>query len=349
MMFYINQATCISPQATFTDADIHTLKESTGNQLKITEPAYQGMPANVLRRMSKIMRIGVGAALPLLSGPVQPNAIIIGTANGGMEESSKFLAQIIEYDEGLLTPGDFVQSNPNATAALIGLLKNNHSYNVTHVHRGHAFENAVIDAAMLLNENPANIYLLGGMDGTSDYNYRIDELDGWYKKEAVSNFNLYGHHSPGTISGEGAAMFMVSNQAGGALARLKGIATLNSKDSGALKQFLQRFLDKHLQPGENIDLLLTGENGDSRFLNYYQTCESLVNSNTTIARFKHLCGEYPTASSFALWLACQFLGGRSAVPQHMVKTAGNGSIYKNILIYNNHKGDQHSCMLLGAV
>lgn len=343
-MFYINQTACISPQATFPNADIMTLNESVDNLLRITEPAYHNMPPNVLRRMTKIIRIGVGAAMPLINNGQSPDGIVIGTGNGGMEESSRFLQQIIEYDEGLLTPGDFTQSTPNAIAALIGLINKNHQYNATHVHRGLSFENAAIDAAMLLQENQSHSYLLGGVDATSAYNYRIDYQDGWYKKEPVSNRDLYNSGTPGTISGEGSAMFMVSNNAENALARLTDMAILHHADVDAVGRFLSNFFDRHID--KNIDLLITGEDGDNRHSKYYEACEALTDKATAIARYKHLCGEYPTSSSFALWLACMLLSGQPALPLHMQKRAGLEKGFKNILIYNTHKGDQHSCMLL---
>ena len=102
---------------------------------------------NILRRMGKAVRIGVGAALPLLDGSSNPDGILIGSANGGMEDCIKFLNQVMEYDEGRLTPTNFVQSTPNAIAAQIGLATLNKGYNITHVHRGLAFENALLDAS----------------------------------------------------------------------------------------------------------------------------------------------------------------------------------------------------------
>ena len=62
-----------------------------------------------------------------------------------MEDCIKFLNQIVEYKEGLLTPANFVQSTSNAAAAQIALVTKNHQYNITHVHRGLAFENALMD------------------------------------------------------------------------------------------------------------------------------------------------------------------------------------------------------------
>src|SRR5579872_2971148 len=97
-MLYIHQTACISPLQTLTAP----LPEPVDGLYKAIEPAYEGLPANMLRRMSKSVRMGIGTAMSLFRQGARPDGILIGTGNGGMEESVKFLRQIIEYNEGLL-------------------------------------------------------------------------------------------------------------------------------------------------------------------------------------------------------------------------------------------------------
>jgi 3-oxoacyl-[acyl-carrier-protein] synthase II len=352
-MFYIHRTSCISPQAGLAMPVV-----PVDNLLRAVEPSYEGIPGNVLRRMSKSVKMGVGSALSLLKGvegPAGPgrvaaadgitvvNGILIGTSNGGMEDSIKFLKQIVEYDEGMLAPGPFVQSTPNAIASQIALLTHNKGYNVTHVHRGLAFESALIDAAMLLAENPDDRYLAGGVDEICAHNYKFEKAAGWFKKESLSGKDLYQSGSPGSIAGEGAAMFLLGGPATGAVAEVKGMINLYSADEADLIAQLSPFLDKHLPGGQKPDLLLTGENGDNRFLKWYEGCEAMMGPETTVARFKHLCGEYPTASAFALWLSCNL---PETLPGHMIKTQPVLHQYRHILIYNNFEFNQHSFMLL---
>ena len=160
-MFYIHHCTCISPQQTFPVADLATLHQPVDQKLSVIEPKYPDIPPGVLRRMSKSVRIGVGISMSLLNQLPAPNGIIIGTANAGFEDCFHFLKQIIDYNEGLLSPGSFVQSTPNALAAQLGMLSRNKGYNITHVHLGLAFENAMTDAGMLMKEHTGNSYLLG--------------------------------------------------------------------------------------------------------------------------------------------------------------------------------------------
>src|SRR5271154_6915768 len=148
-MFYIHHINCISPQKTFSDIDIENINAPVENKLLVVEPSYEGIPLGILRRMGKAVRIGVGAALQIVKQ--NPDGIIIGTANGGMEDCIKFLNQIIDYNEGMLAPGNFVQSTTNAVASQLGLMSANKGYNITHVHRALAFENAMTDTQLMLH------------------------------------------------------------------------------------------------------------------------------------------------------------------------------------------------------
>jgi len=344
-MFYIHQSSCISAQQTFGTAAIASLQDAVNNRLQVIEPSYEGIPTGILRRMGKAIRMGVGAALPLIKGSVAIDGIIIGTANGGMEDCIKFLNQIIEYDEGMLTPTNFVQSTTNAIAAQIGLLSVNKGYNATHVQRGLAFENALLDAAMLLKENAAASYLVGGVDEISAYNYNIDYLDGWFKKQPLAAKDLYSSNTAGSMAGEGATMFLVNNKPEGAAARVAGLCLLHTGDETLLAAQLELFLKKHLPAGEQIDLLLSGEDGDNRLNKFYDAVESVLDNHAAVARFKHMMGEYATVTAAAVWLAVSVLKNQT-VPLHMIKKDAKPSAYQRILISNNHKGRQHSFILV---
>ncbi len=341
---YIHKTVCISPQQTFSEIDLENFVKVVGTKLMVIEPSYPDIPLNILRRMGKAVRMGVGAAARLLKEYPNLNGIVIGTANGGMEDCILFLNQIIDYNEGTLTPKNFVQSTTNAIAAQIGLNANNKEYNITHVHRGLAFENALLDVKMLLAENFKSTYLLGGVDEISSYNFNIENLSGWYKKKPVANEELYDNNTKGSIAGEGVAMFIVNNSAEHAIAKVKDVKLLHTTDEAEVTSQLKFFLEKNSMNVNEIDLYLSGENGDTRLNHFYHACENLF-EQSIIARFKHLCGEYPTATSFALWLACLLLDTQQ-LPKGIIKRNNNKKEINTILIYNNYKGEQHSFILI---
>lgn len=344
-MFYIHSTYCISAQNSLLEPIFEDIITCTDNKMFAIEPSYKDIPLPILRRMGKAVRIGVGAFLKLLEDQTKYDGIIVGTANGGLEDCIKFLDQIMEYDEGTLTPTNFVQSTANAIASQVALLSRTKGYNITHVHRGHAFENAALDAAMRIKENPSHTYLLGGIEEISSYNYNINYLGGWYKKEPTSNKSLYEHTSSGSIAGEGAAAFKVSGEQNDAIACLRAMQTIHGDDGNHIKAALEAFLAKNTPALGKIDLLLSGEDGDARMLPYYLNAEDVLGPDVPIARFKHLSGEFETATAIAMHIACQILLDQK-LPEHMLKTGFIKHPIKNILIYNTTKGYQHSLMLL---
>ncbi|TAH42626.1 MAG: hypothetical protein EYC69_05155 [Bacteroidetes bacterium] len=342
-MLYIHKASCISPQNTFNNVDLSILMPSFENMLRAIEPGYEGIPPGQLRRMGKAVRLGVGAALPLLKDSPQLAGIILGTANGGMEDCIKFLNQIIDYDEGTLTPTNFVQSTTNAIASQIAFMSGNKGYNITHVHRGLSFENALQDAMMHAIEDPTKTYLLGGVDEISDYNFNIDFLLGCFKEKFTSNDALFNANTPGTIAGEGAAMFLVGGQKENSLACMHALSVLTSTDERELKESFAEFIYSNNINLEEVDVFISGENGDRRQDNFNTEIELAMPPEIGIVRYKHLTGEYPSASAFSLWLACHLAQGNTA-PAHMVKKVGAKKTCRNILVYNCYQGLQHSFM-----
>ena len=298
--------------------------------------------------MGKSVRMAVGSALPLLENArAMPDGIVIGTSNGGMEDCIKFLTQILEYNEGLLTPGNFVQSTANASAAQIALVTKNHEYNITHVHRGLAFENALLDTLMLLKENPDSTFLLGAVDEISEFNYNIDRLAGCFRDQPVSSFDLLDHPEKGTIAGEGSFMTIINNQKENASAELVAVKTIHSTEPQCVLACMETFLIEHTEALKMPDLLITGENGDVRLNDFYKTIENYFPESLPIARFKHLCGEYSTATSFASWLASEIFINKGI--SSILMKRGDIKDCRQILIYNNFRGLQHSFILMNAV
>jgi hypothetical protein len=344
-MIHIHDYTAISPQSSFGQPDLSRLHEYGENKLRVIEPVYEDIPAGLLRRMGKAVKIGVGVALHLLKKNPPVHGIVLGTADGGLEDCIKFLNQIVEYDEGMLAPANFVQSTANAIASQIGLLTSNKSYNITHVYRGHAFENALLDTWMLIAENPGYNYLVAGVDEISSYNFNIDRLNGWHKKEAITNKKLFDTLTPGSMAGEGAAAFIVNDAARGAKASVESLQMIHTTDPGELRKQAVNFMQDTGFGNKESDLFLSGEDGDSSMVEYYHIVEKLLPEKTSVLRFKHLCGEFATATAYALWIACQILNGLK-IPAHMVKRITPSGQIRRVLIYNSFRRTQHSLILI---
>ncbi len=353
MSIFIRATANISPQETFGEPPYLTKTiEYTSNLLRVIKPDYKEIiDAKLLRRMSHVISMGVAAASACLkfAGGINPDAIVTGTAYGCMEESDFFLKKILEQNEEMLSPTAFIQSTHNTVGAQIALAFQCHQYNNTFVHSGFSFETALLDAIMLLQEDEVKNVLVGGLDELSDTSYLILNRFGLYKRIPVSNLELYNSNTKGTIAGEGAAFFLLTNKPSvNDYAQLEAISTFfNPTDITVVEDQIRSFLKSRSINITDIDLIITGRNGDAKNDTLYDHLERDLFNNKEVINYKHLCGEYPTSSSFALWLAATIIKA-GEIPAG----AGNNSLATNkinrVLIYNNYQNRYHSLLLVSA-
>jgi len=344
---FITDLTCISPQRTY-DGAFHRedVVQHDTNLYEAIEPDYLDVvPKALLRRMGRAVRMGTGAGLTLTERNKDIDGVIIGTANGGLEDCIKFLNQIVQYSEGKLTPTNFVQSTPNSVAGNLALLTANTGYNNTHVNMGLAFESALLDAKLLLDEGTAHRLLVGSVEEISGYNYNIDTLKGCFKKEIVNSENLLLSNTPGSVTGEGASMFIMSDSSENAFAEIVDVAQVSFPQVNDLAVVINRLLNSHQMKMQDVDAVILGRNGDNRYDHWYDVVQDFFPSQALYV-YKNLVGEYPTASGFATWLASNILQGNK-IPSQAVLRSGDRPT-KNVLIYNQYYGKQHGLILLRA-
>jgi hypothetical protein len=333
----------ISPQHTF-EGDFSALPMviSGSNMLSCAEPDYRAfIPGNSLRRMSRVLKMGLTTALKCLqdSGIESPGAIVTGTGKGSLQDIERFLKEIRDYNEQALNPTPFIQSTYNAVNGLIALQQKCTQYNNTFVHRGFSFENALLDSMLLLHEGKTDV-LAGAFEEITTEHYYIKSRIGHWKKEEVINDTLYQHFSPGTISGEGAAFFVLGAEpTDKSYAELAALKMLYKPTPEQLAVALKQFTD--------IDLILTGRNADTNYDQYYKVLDSQF-IDTPQLPFKHLCGEYDTVSAFAMWLGAQILKTQEIPLEWFPMMQEPPKKLRNILIYNNFFGEQHAFILLKA-
>ena len=143
-------------------------------------------------------------------------------------------------------------------------------------------------------------------------------------------------------------MVWMNNQADGAAARLDAVKTVHTEDPAVVLDCLKTFLSENLAAGELPGLLLSGENGDERMMPFCNKVESYFPSAMPVARFKHFCGEYCTASSFACWLSIKILETGMVFPLLVKKNLPVNPVQR-ILIYNHFRKIQHSFILISKV
>lgn len=348
---YITGVGSISSQKTF-DNNIF-LEETltyTNNVISVVNPDYkQYINPAAARRMAKGIKMGVVASKIALKDANLENvdAIITGTGMGCVRDSEKFVSAIIDNEEQYLTPTSFIQSTHNTVGGQIALELQCKGYNFTYVHASISFESALLDAKLQLENNEANAILIGGVDEHGDHTVTIHKLINHIKPEKIETAKILSSDTEGAIFGEGANFFVLSNKKqDSCYAEILAIETYNIIPEIEILNTAQQFLKDNNINVEDIDIIVLGNNGDVKYDDtFYNQLSSGLFKDTQQVYYKHLCGEFHTASSFGIWLASKILKTQK-LPEIAKINKTPGSNYTTILLYNQYRGENHSFTLL---
>jgi 3-oxoacyl-(acyl-carrier-protein) synthase len=349
---YINGAGVISPQRTFDNGEF--LPELTGyedNVLTCVLPNFKDfLNPFQMRRLSRMLRMGLSAATICLSdaGVKTPDAIITATGFGFQEDMGKFLTEILTQDEQQLTPTYFMQSTHNALSGLIALFFKCMGYNNTYASRGFAFETALHDAMLLLQEKEAENVLVGSFDEAYYVQYSEYARLGYVKREKVNNLQLFETETPGTLQGEGMAFFIVSDQATPQCwCRLRNLHMVcrPADYTGLLTEMIE-YLKENGMSNEDVDVFVNGLSGDNLRDEWNRKLQGDFFGHASAVRFKHLTGEYATASSFALWIGAKILNNQTIPAAVLAAPAPHNRPLRTVLIANHFFGRNYSFFLL---
>ena len=346
---YINGVGSISAQKTW-DADF--LQEVCFNEeqnvLYAQEPSYKGIiPAAAMRRMSKGVKMGIFSSNQALkeANVEVPDAIITGTGMGCVEDSEKFLKTIVENNEQFLTPTSFIQSTHNTVGAQIALGLQCKGYNFTYVNGAVSFETALLDAKMQIEMEDVNSILIGGVDETAARTISLYKLINTIKSESDKPYNVLNTSSKGVVFGEGANFFVIENQKKeSTYATIENISIFNELEIDEIENYIQQFLKASNLTSNDIDAVVLGNDGDIEYDKYYNFANVIFGSTPQVY-YKHLSGEYNTASSFGFWIAANILKLQQ-IPTAIQMNAVEKSSYKYVLLYNQYQGKDHSLILL---
>ncbi len=350
---YINGIGSISAQKTHDTVFLedYVLSEEE-NVLRINVPIYKNFIAPAaIRRMSKGVKNGtVAAALAMNEADVHElDAIITGTGMGCIEDSDKFLKALIDNNEEFLTPTSFIQSTHNTVGSQIAMGLQCKAYNFTYVNAAVSFESALMDAKMLLEEEEGGTILIGGVDEMSDYTASLFKLAGFIKSEEEKPYSVLNSKSTGAVYSEGATFFVIENQVKETTyAEVLDIDIINSIEIEEVETHVVKFLKANKLNISDIDVIILGLNGDIVFDAFYKTLSEKTFSNTQQVYYKHLSGEYNTASAFGLCVGAKIIKFQH-IPEVIKVNSLKKKKYKNVLLYNQYRGIDHSFTLISDV
>jgi len=343
----------VSPQNTLdNEAFLTEIRNEKTTALWCIEPDYKSLLVGVnLRRMSRLLKQAVYSAKLCMNDAecTELDAIITGTGLGFTQDTEKFLTGIYKNNEGIISPTLFIQSTHNVVSAKIALLLNCENYNFTYANKGASFESALIDGMMQINENCSNV-LVGGFDELTENYLKITNRMKLWKSEAFHQLDLLANTGKGCVPGEGSAFFMLSNKPNQkCYGEIKGLKILfQPKSNEDVENEILNLLNEHNIKVDDLDICLLGFNGQENIDSSYGSLTDGILKDSNLCCFKHLCGEYKTASAFGLWTACQIME-KQTVPEVLKINAFDNNKIENILIYNNYYNSNHSILLLQNV
>lgn len=268
---YVISLSQVSNQDSSNESWFENPEYQAGETVVCKEPAIKEFISPVeARRMSKILKRALFASLSTLkkSGIENPDAIITGTGMGCIENSEKFLVDIINYGEEMLKPTLFMQSTHNTISSVIANRLHCHGYNNTYSHKGISFESALMDAWLQLRTGKAESVLLGCHD-------EITPLIGNVMKYSHPAFNRPGECSMACV---------LTNKylAGKSICQVDSV---NIFYKPSVDQLIRRIEES------GCKILLTGLNGNPDNDRAYHEVLDRLGPSYKVLRYKHVFGD----------------------------------------------------------
>lgn len=341
---YINGMGCVSRQEKAFCKDYISVPAATVNSefFKCAEPDYREyLDPAFSRRLGRMTRYCMVSAIIALkeAGISNPNAIIAATGLGCIEDTEKFLSQVLENKAGLLAPASFIYSTHNTVSSQLALYLKCNGYNITYSHRIFSFSLVLEDARMYLDENKGSNILCGGFDEITGVSNRLlnkvsGELNGIIDCSRI-------------IRGEGASFFVVSNEKfENSSAEIVSSCSFRSAGGKAeIQSRIDSFLDSTGSSLSDISLVFAGMTGNGYKDREYINLKNGVFNTIPFVAYKKYSGDYFTSSAFATWSAANILKNQSVPENFMDLRTGIGEI-QSILILDIWGHKDYSMILL---
>lgn len=338
MKIYLRSMSAISVQKPLTEEGIWNPVKYEQVFTRCIDPEFKDFLDPISsRRMSRIIKRAIITSLDAIdqSGISMPEAIITGTGFGCIEDTEKFLEAMVNKGEEFLQPTFFIQSTHNTIGSQIAIKLECHGFNNTHTHRGISFENALEEAVLLFKRRQIKSALVGGHDEMTPSFFTI-----------LDRMNNPEKSSKKSFSSEGSTAFMLSDTKGASNSlSIEGIGSFYRPVDR--KAMIEDFICKHGLSIDDIDVIMTGINGDLSNDRAYLDLESYF-PGKALAYYRHICGEYSTCGAYGLFTSASLLK-RGEIPGHLSIDGVSRKNIRRILIYNHCQEVEHALTLVSNV
>jgi hypothetical protein len=322
MNIYIKSCAQISVQEPLCDKWFTEPIRYEAPYVRALDPDYKPFINPVAaRRMGLILKRAMATSLSALKDAdvEMPDAIITATGLGCIENTEKFLKALSEQGENCLQPTFFINSTHNTIGSYVAVQMKCHGYNNTHVHRGISFESALLDAFVKIKLGKLNNALVGAHDEmTPDYFTLLNRVGFW----------------DGGFAGETAVSMLLAKEG---VVKIAGIEVLYMPEKQKIVDAVNRLCLENSISVDDIDLLVTGRNGNKENNKVYDDFENIFNMKDKSESYKDIFGESFTTSAYSVCYAYECLK-KGITP--------SGRKVKNVLLYNQYENKDHSLILL---
>ena len=322
MNIYIKSCAQISVQEPLCDKWFTEPIRYEAPYVRALDPDYKPFINPVAaRRMGLILKRAMATSLSALKDAdvEMPDAIITATGLGCIENTEKFLKALSEQGENCLQPTFFINSTHNTIGSYVAVQMKCHGYNNTHVHRGISFESALLDAFVKIKLGKLNNALVGAHDEmTPDYFTLLNRVGFW----------------DGGFAGETAVSMLLAKEG---VVKIAGIEVLYMPEKQKIVDAVNRLCLENSISVDDIDLLVTGRNGNEENNKVYDDFENIFNMKDKSESYKDIFGESFTTSAYSVCYAYECLK-KGITP--------SGRKVKNVLLYNHYENKDHSLILL---
>ena len=159
----ISRNSCGNNFSTDSNIDVTVVAENVIDDIEQLKDSRDMIPPMEARRMGKLLKAATMTSLRILkdAGIEKPDAIITATSLGMIDNSEKFLNDLVENNETLLKPTLFMQSTHNTIGSSLAIRLGCHGYNITYAQGKDSLEWAKRDAVRLIKTGKANSVLVG--------------------------------------------------------------------------------------------------------------------------------------------------------------------------------------------
>lgn len=318
------------------------------------------------RRLGRVQKLGVSAAHLAMRDSNRQVAgrdvsVYLGTGLGSITETAAFVENMILKNEMEPKPATFINSVHNSIASWIAIEFGFQGKNLTFTHDAISFDQALHRAMTDLARGDTKYAMVVGADELSPYLLSVGDHCNWWQgcDDPLSPMGSPDHASAGTLPGEGATAILLGTQPAceqgeGIRIRAVGDTVLRKTDIARFDpqiavDFIQNTLATSGGSIRDMDCVLLGANGDCRYDELYRSVaralSAIAGKELGFGVYKHLCGEFCTASTTALGLAIEMLKGRETglrmVPPGPTQLKAKPT---DILVYNLYEsGFQSAC------